>query len=217
MMKFQRNLFFILALVAISLLALGCDSQYSLSSTCVPADGGQIIPSAGEYDKGARIDIQAIPANGFVFHHWEGDASGESQNVSVVLDENKGLIAVFRTLLPAEANLVDATISIGPGEYRQFPFSVDLDSFQDVKVQGSFQVIGGTGNDINACIFTRTDFVNWVNKQSVTALYYSGQVTIGDMDVDINASGEYVLVLENTFSSDTTKSVSAHIVLKGLG
>ena len=84
---------------------------------------------------------------------------------------------------------------------------------KDVKVEGSFQASGGSGNDIEALILSEMDFINWSNGHQVSPVYYSGKITIADIDAPITQSGEYRLVVSNMFSVISSKNVSAQVAL----
>jgi hypothetical protein len=69
--------------------------QYTLSTSGIPAGGGDINPSSGTYDSGVEVTIRAIPASGYRFDHWAGNTSGTSPIVQLVMDGDKDIIAYF--------------------------------------------------------------------------------------------------------------------------
>lgn len=58
---------------------------------------GTTNPSPGTYtyDDGAEVAITALPASGWKFDHWGGDASGTSPTVAVTMDSAKDVTAYF--------------------------------------------------------------------------------------------------------------------------
>ena len=217
-MRLKRILLVIISLVIIVAIVMisiyTCGSRMStLSSSCIPSDGGSISPSEGTYDKGIEVDIKAIPASGYRFDHWEGSVSGTSPNISLTMDSNKDVVAYFAKLIPKSLSLINGVLTLPPGSYYAIPFSIDLDTMEDVRIEGMFQASGGSRNDIKAYIFDHTAFLNWVNGHPVTPIYSSGQVTIADLNVDITKPGDYHLVLENRFSILSSKNVFAQIDL----
>lgn len=58
---------------------------------------GTLNPPVGErnYPQGAVVSITATPNEGWMFDHWEGDASGAANPLSVTMDEDKSITAVF--------------------------------------------------------------------------------------------------------------------------
>lgn len=91
----------ILALVT----SLGCDSStssfeesipvYSLETSVTPVGSGSVHPSGGEYSSGNGIEIEARPADGFVFVRWDGDISGNINPEILVFESNKNVRAHF--------------------------------------------------------------------------------------------------------------------------
>jgi hypothetical protein len=114
---------------------------------------------------------------------------------------------------PKSLNLVNGVISIQAGSYYDIPFTVDTSFMKDVRVEGTFQASGPSGNCREALILEHMDFINWVNGHAITPVYYSGQVTFTDINVNITSSGEYHLVFDNRLSIISTKNVSAQVDL----
>lgn len=117
-------------------------------------------------------------------------------------------------LVPQSRNLVNATITVGPGEHYDIAFSVDVDAMQDVRVVGSFRASGGSGNDIKAFIMDDLAYINWVNGHQVSVLYSSGKITIANINVPITSSDRYHLVFSNDFSIFSSKDVSTRVDLE---
>jgi hypothetical protein len=45
---------------------------------------------------GTLVELRAIPAKGFVFDEWTGDATGSANPISLIMDGNKSVDAEFR-------------------------------------------------------------------------------------------------------------------------
>jgi hypothetical protein len=56
---------------------------------------GSVAPSAGTYQSNTVIAITATPSNGWVFHHWSGDASGSANPLNLTMNGSKSLTANF--------------------------------------------------------------------------------------------------------------------------
>jgi len=58
---------------------------------------GTTSPSLGthKYDDGTQVSITALPASGWKFDHWGGDASGVLLTVVITMDSNKDVTAYF--------------------------------------------------------------------------------------------------------------------------
>src|ERR1051325_9835316 len=56
---------------------------------------GSVNPAGGAYLSNTIVSLTATPSNGWTFHHWNGDASGSANPVSVTMNTNKAVGAVF--------------------------------------------------------------------------------------------------------------------------
>jgi len=93
---------------------------YALESRLSPGGGGSVDPPGGNYEAGANVTLTAIPATGYRFDHWGGDASGVATTLNVVVDGNKTVTAYFTRLytLSTSSNPTDGgSISPTRGTY----------------------------------------------------------------------------------------------------
>jgi len=60
-----------------------------------PSDGGTVRPDSGTYEAGNQVTITATPATGYRFDHWGTDASGSTNPLSLLVDNNKVITANF--------------------------------------------------------------------------------------------------------------------------
>jgi len=71
------------------------EAEYTLS---VQVQGqGSVDPNGGTYDANVEVELNAEPADGWVFDHWGGDLSGSGNPATIVMDDDKSVIAVFVT------------------------------------------------------------------------------------------------------------------------
>ncbi|WP_276302260.1 InlB B-repeat-containing protein [Halorussus lipolyticus] len=80
-------------------------TRYSLDASASSDRGDvEISPSGptggeeGTYKEGSEVTLEAIPAEGYVFDHWEGDypdGERDEQTISVEIDADKSLDPVF--------------------------------------------------------------------------------------------------------------------------
>lgn len=70
-------------------------TAYTLSTNV--SGSGSVSPSSGAYTSGTSVSLTATPASGWVFSHWSGDASGSSNPISVTMNSNKSVTAVFES------------------------------------------------------------------------------------------------------------------------
>jgi len=61
--------------------------------------GGTVNISSDTYDAGIGVTLVAIPAIGYKFAHWEGGASGTSDNIVITMDGDKTVVAVFSKVI----------------------------------------------------------------------------------------------------------------------
>lgn len=70
-------------------------TEYTLSTTSVPAAGGTIT-GAGTYASGTVVTLTASPASGYTFTGWSGDVSGTASAVTVTMNASKSVTANFQ-------------------------------------------------------------------------------------------------------------------------
>lgn len=103
MRELQLLLFILVS--ALAFLA-GCDTTdssfdesipevYSLTTRVMPEGGGRVNPDFGDFEVNTSLEIEAIPAEGYVFERWEGDLNGNTNPESVVIDDDKNITARF--------------------------------------------------------------------------------------------------------------------------
>ena len=68
-------------------------TNYTLATSVVGQ--GTVSPSSGTYASGTSVTLTATPASGYVFSGWSGDASGTSTSVTITMDSNKSVVAIF--------------------------------------------------------------------------------------------------------------------------
>lgn len=69
--------------------------QYKLTTDVTPALSGSVSPSSGTYNMGTEISLTATPASEYVFKNWSNGASGTENPLSVIMNSNKNITAVF--------------------------------------------------------------------------------------------------------------------------
>jgi uncharacterized repeat protein (TIGR02543 family) len=69
------------------------NTTYTLSTSV--SGSGSVSPSSGTYNEGTTVSITATPSSGYSFSYWSGDASGTSNPVTITMNSNKTVTAVF--------------------------------------------------------------------------------------------------------------------------
>ena len=65
-----------------------------------------VSPDQPSYLQGEPVTLTAVPANGWQFDGWSGDASGSSNPLTVTMNSNKSVTATF-TQLPTDGPVID--------------------------------------------------------------------------------------------------------------
>jgi hypothetical protein len=109
--------------------------------------------------------------------------------------------------------IFNGSISVDPGYFDYNTFNVTAGS-TNVTVTGSFKASGGLGNDIEVYIMNSDQYNNWYNGTTSGSYYDSGQVTSANFNnIKLPAGQSYYLILDNSFSSVSGKTVSGEIIL----
>lgn len=56
---------------------------------------GYVEPYEGEFDYGTSVQLEAFPSDGWEFLHWEGDLIGSENPITLVMNSDKTVTAVF--------------------------------------------------------------------------------------------------------------------------
>lgn len=85
--------------------------NYILSISIDPSEAGSVSPSGGEYKSGESVELKAIPAGGYAFERWSGDASGTSSTVKITMNSAKSIVAHFSAIDATPPVISDLDIS----------------------------------------------------------------------------------------------------------
>jgi hypothetical protein len=78
-------------------------SQHTLTATYSGSGSLLIDPPAGPYANTTTVNVRAVPAPGWSFLFWLGDASGSDPNISLSMEYDRSIIAVFGQNVPSGA------------------------------------------------------------------------------------------------------------------
>lgn len=169
-----------------------CGAQVSKSEgdRSTPARGGKKVGKV-------RIIISLVAAVAVVFIVYAFlEASNNRPNLRA------------GSSVPREQVLLNEVVSVQAHTERHYSFTLNRGAL----LRGDFRAFGGTGNDIIVLVMNADSYVNWSNGHKVNPLYDSGQVTVGNISVNLSP-GTYYVVFDNSFSVVTNKSVEAHLKL----
>jgi uncharacterized repeat protein (TIGR02543 family) len=70
---------------------------YTLATTVSPVGGGSVTksPNQPNYNPGTVVSLTAVPAVGYHFVSWSGDATGSTNPVNVTMSANRSVTATF--------------------------------------------------------------------------------------------------------------------------
>jgi len=91
--------------------------EHRLTTAASPAQGGSVSPGDGDYIQGSSVELRAIPAPGYEFVGWSGDAMGQGPATTITMDSDKSAVANFQiaeyllttTVSPAEGGEISPT------------------------------------------------------------------------------------------------------------
>ncbi len=72
--------------------------EYELNVTLNLPDGGSISPSNGKYEAGTSVEISLSLNSGFVLKEWTGDASGQTNPLTIVMNSDKSVVGILDQL-----------------------------------------------------------------------------------------------------------------------
>ena len=82
------------------------------------AENGSISidPPGGNYDTASVVSVNAIPDQGYLFAEWGGDLSGSDNPVTLTMDSDKSVIAIFEKIpsCTLTTNVTNGTILLDP-------------------------------------------------------------------------------------------------------
>jgi hypothetical protein len=99
--------------------------------------------------------------------------------------------------------IMDSVYKVGPGTYEYISFYSPCSS----TVTGQFSAEAALGDNIIVYLLDQNNFNTFKSGQSAQAYYNSGKVSSGNLNVGISP-GTYYIVLSNTYSSFSTKTVN---------
>jgi len=101
-------------------------TTFELQTNLEPKEGGVITPEKGSFKEDEEVRLQANPSEGFIFSNWKGDMAGSENPVSLKMDKDKKITAVFvketsilKSKLIGKWNIIDSNASKNYGLRKQ--------------------------------------------------------------------------------------------------
>src|SRR5690625_4686009 len=90
----------LLLITMVLLVVQGCgttdsDSGFTLNVSVSPEEAGEVTPRSGAFDEGSEVELNVEPADGWIFSGWEGDLNGDDYPVTLLMDSDKNVTALF--------------------------------------------------------------------------------------------------------------------------
>ena len=124
-------------------LSIVVQPGYTLTTRTAGGGSFTVSPPSGPYPSNAVVQITAVPAPGWKFLGWLGDASGASATVSVTLNRNRSIEGVFGTALTTSVNGSGSVVRDPPGDTYPYGAVVQLTG-----VPGSGGSFAAWGDDV---------------------------------------------------------------------
>ncbi len=102
---------------------------YDLTVDIVGGGSVTLDPPGGFYEDGTNVTLTATPDEGYCFDHWGSDASGENSEITITMDADKDVKAVFKrgtSHLKCTGDL-EFSHKVRPGSEIQGSFYVEND------------------------------------------------------------------------------------------
>lgn len=177
--------------------------QYSL--TVDSNTGGTVNPNTGIYNKDTAITIQATPSSGYRFVKWEGDNSSSSNPLSLTMDSNKNIKAIFEEI-PAESVYLTVSSSAG-GNANRTSGSYTKNSTVSITAtpNNGYRFVRWEGNSSSTSI---TINLTMDTNKSVRAIFE--EIPAENMYLTINSSnGGYTNKSSGSYTKNSTISITA--------
>ena len=179
---------------------------YTLTVLSSPSEGGQVDPESGEYEEGETVQVTATAEGYYRFTGWEGDVSSEENPLSVQMEDNTDITAMF--------------------EKRSYPLSIDVEGEGTVEEQiiqpRTTEYDAGTVVELTAVPSEGWTFAEWAGdvereespteitieeETAVTAVFEREQYTL---ELEVDGEGQIAADPDGqTYASETTVELTA--------
>jgi hypothetical protein len=122
--------------------------RHGISISVQPPGSGTVTrsPSQECYAEGSSVTLTAVPGPGISFTGWSGDASGNSNPMTIVVNGSKTIFANFAVTTVACEDWTPL-LNTGPGERREAPMIYDPIRHRMLRF-GGFRINSGYFNDV---------------------------------------------------------------------
>jgi hypothetical protein len=135
-------------------------------------------PDQSTYNNGAEVVLTATPDTGYKFLSWDGDASGSNNPLTVIMNSNKNITALFALVEVSNPNGIDLNSA---GDFVVLSGSGITNTGVSTRLigdVGSFPTATINGLDetnVDGTLYTSADPLVGVAKEDLTAAYNDAQ------------------------------------------
>ncbi len=163
--------------------------QQNLLVDVSPINGGKVNPPSNAFERGSNVSLLATPASEFLFKQWQGAVSGTLNPVSLTMDSDKQVTAVF--------------------EKRQYPLSLRVEGNGTVKeeiipVSAQSQYPSGTSIRLTAQPALNWKFKDWTGDKNSVLNPFDLKI-----EAPLNLLASFLPILPNYISTSYTLSNSS--------
>lgn len=176
---------------------------YTLSISVGPSGAGSVSPSSGEYEPGVQVTLTATPASGYTFDYWDGDASGSSATVTIIMDSDKIVIAHFTDTTPPLISGVDIS---GMTESRAI-IKWQTDELATSQIEYGKTIYYGSITALNEKLTI---------SHSITLTELKPETTYHFRIKSVDEAGNEALSGDYTFGTKTTEELLSAILYPGI-
>ncbi len=173
--------------------------------------------SSGEFHSSAFSTVRDVVYNLGRDFGYVGSREFVSPNFGNQESQGSGLINALKSLVnsgsssaptppPIQSSgtqIANSVYKVGPGTYTYILFNNPCTS----TASGSFSASAALGDNIIVYLMDQNNFQMFQNGNSAQTYYNSGKVASGSFNLVLN-SGTYYIVLSNTYSTFSTKTVT---------
>ena len=173
------NLFLIIFFIITSCSNENNSQQYSISTVVSPIEGGSIAPSSSTFENGQIITLTATPSDYYNFVNWDGDVTGFDNPITITVNSNKIVTAVFAKIDDDEDGVVN---NLDNCPETQSGENVDFNGCSET------QLIGETSLLFDKFWYTDSEYVY----PNVKRIIYANGTTEGYVNDQLYYSGDWV-------------------------
>ena len=148
----------------------------TLSTSVVGSGSITRNPNQTTFNQGDSVTLTAVPASGYTFSGWSGDASGSTNPLLVTMNANKSITATF---VPTSTTVTLSTAVVGSGSITRNPNQTTFnqgDSVTLTAVPASGYTFSGWSGDASGS--TNPLLVTMNANKSITATFVPTSTTV---------------------------------------